>query len=222
MQPNAERVDPAVHSFVGPVLGDRSHQGSWTRPPGADRVLLVSLGSEFTDHPDFYRRCVEAFGDLPGWHTVLQVGRHIDLDALGEVPAAVEVHRWVPQLAVLEQVDAFLTHAGMGGSSEGLHSGTPMIAAPQAADQFDNADRLVELGVARRVDSATVTAEQLRTTLLDLVADPRVRERADAVRREVRRDAGADRAADLVEAELRDRPQPGVLTSSISQPGPVA
>jgi MGT family glycosyltransferase len=202
MQPHADRVDAGAHSFVGPILGDRSHQGTWVRPEHAEEVLLVSLGSEFTDHLDFYRRCATAFGDLPGWHTVLQVGRHVDPAALGELPASIEVHRWVPQLSVLQQADAFLTHAGMGGSSEGLACGTPMIAAPQAADQFDNADRLVALGVARRVDTATATAEQLRAALLGLVDDPAVRARAAGIARELREQAGADRAADLVEAEL--------------------
>jgi len=202
MQPHADRTDPDVVSFVGPVLGDRSDQGTWTRPEQAEKVLLVSLGSEFTDHPDFYRRCAAAFGELPGWHTVLQVGRHVDPGALGELPATVEVHSWVPQLAVLEQADAFLTHAGMGGSSEGLYCGTPMIAAPQAADQFDNADRLVTLGVARRIDSDTVTVAELRAALVDLVGDPDVRRRTAELRRELREQAGADRAADLIEAEL--------------------
>ncbi|WP_041841340.1 macrolide family glycosyltransferase [Actinoplanes friuliensis] len=199
MQPQADRVDPKVYSFVGPILGDR---GTWTRPAGASQVLLVSLGSEFTDHPDFYRRCIEAYGDLPGWHTVLQIGKHVDPAVLGAVPASVEVHPWVPQLAVLEQADAFLTHAGMGGSSEGLFTGTPMLAAPQAADQFDNADRLVELGVARKVDTTTSTAAELRAALLALMADGAVLRRSASLRAELRAQAGAAHAADLIEAEL--------------------
>ena len=140
LQPHADRVDPAVHSFVGPILGDRAEQGSWRRPATADKVLLVSLGSAFTRRPEFYRRCVQAFGTLPGWHTVLQIGAHVDPAELGPVPGSVEVHRWVQQPAILEQADAFVTHAGMGGSSEGLYAGVPMIAVPQAADQFANAE----------------------------------------------------------------------------------
>jgi MGT family glycosyltransferase len=199
MQPHADRVDERVCTFVGPVFGDR---GSWARPAGAERVLLVSLGSEFTDHPEFYRRCVAAFGDLPGWHTVLQIGRHVDVAALGPVPATVEVHPWVSQLAILREADAFLTHAGMGGSVEGLSCGTPMLVAPQAADQFDNADRLVELGVARRVDTATSTAAELRAALVALTGDPGVRSRASAIRDELAAESGAERAAALLEAEL--------------------
>ncbi|MEU4693504.1 macrolide family glycosyltransferase [Actinoplanes sp. NPDC023714] len=198
LQPNADRVDDEVYQFVGPVFGDRSHQGGWTRPAGAEKVLLVSLGSAFTDHPDFYRRCVEAFGDLPGWHTVLQIGKHVSPDQLGAIPDSVEVHDWVPQLAILDQADAFLTHAGMGGSSEGLWAGTPMIAAPQAADQFANAQQLAAIGVAEVVDAATVGAEDLRGALLRLTSGPAAAEAAK-IKAIVRAEGGARRAADAIE-----------------------
>jgi MGT family glycosyltransferase len=199
LQLNADRVDEKVFSFVGPLLGDR---GGWTRPAGAEQVLLVSLGSAFTDRADFYRRCVEAFGGLPGWHTVLQIGKHVDPAELGEIPASVEVHQWVPQLAILEQADAFLTHAGMGGSSEGLWCGVPMIAAPQAADQFANAEQLAALGVAQVVDSATVTADELRTALVQLTGDRAVADRSQKIKQEVRANGGAARAADLIEGVI--------------------
>ncbi|GAB2588208.1 macrolide-inactivating glycosyltransferase [Paractinoplanes abujensis] len=199
LQPNADRVDAGVFDFVGPVLGDRSARGTWTRPTAAGKVLLVSLGSAFTNHPDFYRRCVEAFGALPGWHTVLQIGDRVDPAHLGAVPASVEVRSWVPQLAILEQADAFLTHAGMGGCSEGLSCGVPMITAPQAADQFQNAEQLSTLGVARTIDLATVTPAELREHLLTLTADPAVRTRCAEIEAQVRAEGGAGRAADLIE-----------------------
>jgi MGT family glycosyltransferase len=205
LQPNADRVGPQ-YAFVGPCLGPRPAQGEWTRPAGAERVLLVSLGSAFTDHPDFYRRCVAAFGDLPGWHVVLQIGRHVDPAVLGDIPATVEVHPWVPQLAILEQADAFVTHAGMGGAVEGLWTGTPMIAAPQAVDQFANADALVAAGVARRVDSATVTAEELRAALLELTGSAEVAARSAEIRRELREEGGTARAVELVEQQLAAAP----------------
>ncbi|MFJ4793016.1 macrolide family glycosyltransferase [Kitasatospora purpeofusca] len=203
LQPCADRVDTDRITFVGQCFGDRSRQGGWQRPAGADKVLLVSLGSAFTDRPAFYRACVEAFGGLPGWHVVLQIGRHTDRAALGEVPANVEVHRWVPQFDVLAQADAFVTHAGTGGASEGLFHGVPMIAVPQAVDQFANADSLVALGVARRLDTEDATAGALRSALLELTGDPAVAGRLAAERASARAEGGTARAADLVEAELK-------------------
>ncbi|MEU4119146.1 macrolide family glycosyltransferase [Kitasatospora sp. NPDC028055] len=202
LQSALEEIDPEVFSFAGPCLDNREHQGSWTRPQGAQKVLLVSLGSAFTHQPAFYRACLEAFGDLPGWHVVLQVGKATDPAELGPIPANVEVHPWVPQFAVLRQADAFITHAGMGGCSEGLYCGLPMVAVPQAADQFDNADRLVELGVARRLDTEQATAEALRSAVLELTTDPAVAARLAELSAEVRAGGGASRAADLIEAAL--------------------
>ncbi|GGT31367.1 macrolide-inactivating glycosyltransferase [Streptomyces kurssanovii] len=201
LQPNADRVDESVYSFVGACQGDRASQGEWKRPADAEKVLLVSLGSSFTKQPAFYRECVKAFGDLPGWHMVLQIGRHVDGSELGELPGNVEVHSWVPQLSVLRQADAFITHAGAGGSQEGLATGTPMVAVPQAVDQFGNADMLVGLGVARRV-ATEAPAEELREAVLSLASDPEVAARLASIRAEMAGEGGTRRAADLIEAEL--------------------
>ncbi|MBD0706994.1 MULTISPECIES: macrolide-inactivating glycosyltransferase [unclassified Streptomyces] len=202
LQPHADRVDESVYTFVGACQGDRAEQGDWQRPEGAEKVLLVSLGSAFTKQPGFYRDCVEAFAELPGWHVVLQIGKFVDPAELGPLPPHVEVHSWVPQLAILRQADAFITHAGAGGSQEGLATATPMVAVPLATDQFGNADMLRSLGVARRLPLAEVTPERLREAVLGLVADPEVARRAHEVRKSMRREGGTLRAADLIEAEL--------------------
>lgn len=205
LQPNADRVDESVYTFVGACQGDRTAEGDWTRPAGAEKVVLVSLGSAFTKRPDFYRACVQAFAGLPGWHLVLQIGRHVDPAELGDVPANVEVRSWVPQLAVLRQADLFVTHAGAGGSQEGMATATPMIAVPQAADQFGNADVLQALGVARHVPAEEATAGTLRAAALALVDDPEVARRLKAIRADMAEEGGTRRAADLIEAELHAR-----------------
>ncbi|MFH8839248.1 macrolide-inactivating glycosyltransferase [Streptomyces sp. NPDC017868] len=202
LQPHADRVDESVYTFVGACQGTRTEQGDWQRPAGAEKVVLVSLGSAFTKQPGFYRDCVEAFAGLPGWHLVLQIGRFVDPSELGELPPNVEVHPWVPQLAILRQADAFITHAGAGGSQEGLATATPMVAVPQAVDQFGNADMLQSLGVARHLPMEEVTPERLREAVLSLVDDPQVARRAREIQDAMAREGGTLRAADLIEAEL--------------------
>ncbi|KND26084.1 macrolide family glycosyltransferase [Streptomyces acidiscabies] len=197
MQPQADRVDTSTVTFVGPCFDPA--EGNWARPADAENVLLVSLGSAYTRQPEFYRQCLAAFGDLPGWHVVLQIGKYTDPADLGAIPANVEVHPWVPQRAILDRADAFVTHAGMGGCGEGLLAGVPMIAVPQGAEQFMNADRLVELGIARRLDTADATAEALRSALLELTIDPEVARRSAELQAAARKEGGTPRAADLVE-----------------------
>ncbi|MEF9881061.1 macrolide-inactivating glycosyltransferase [Streptomyces sp. P9-A4] len=202
LQPHADRVDRSVYTFVGACQGTRAEQGEWRRPEHAEKVALVSLGSAFTKLPGFYRDCVEAFAGLPSWHLVLQIGKFVDPAELGELPPNVEVHSWVPQLAVLRQADAFITHAGAGGSQEGLATATPMVAVPQATDQFGNADMLQSLGVARHLPMEEVTPGRLREAVLALSGDPEVARRAREVQESMRREGGTIRAADLIEAEL--------------------
>ncbi|CAM5340246.1 Macrolide-inactivating glycosyltransferase OS=Streptomyces antimycoticus OX=68175 GN=SSPO_063530 PE=3 SV=1 [Streptomyces antimycoticus] len=203
MQPNADRVNTEVVTFVGPCLGDRADQGGWERAAETDRILLVSLGSTWTKEPGFYRACVAAFGDLPGWHVVLQIGEFVDPADLGEIPANVEVHSWIPQLSVLRKADAFVTHAGAGGAQEGLACGVPMVAVPQAVDQFSNADTLEALGVGRHLPKEEATAQALRKAVLDLTSDPEVARTSARLRAEVRAEGGTGRAADLIEDALR-------------------
>jgi MGT family glycosyltransferase len=201
MQPHADKVDPRRYAFVGPALDVRAHQQQWPVP---DRpVRLISLGSAYSAPPAFYRACLDAFADLDR-DVVVKVGPAIEPDALGPVPQNASVHRWVPQLSVLGHASAFVTHAGMGGCSEGLWHGVAMVAVPQAVDQFGNADRLVELGVARRLD-VDATADELRPAVTGLEASPEVAARCAALRADLRAAGGAAGAADIIEAEAAGR-----------------
>lgn len=207
LQPHADRVDESVYTFVGSCRDGRAtDRETWRRPAAAEgrKLLLVSLGSTFTKQPAFYRACVEAFGNLPDWYVVLQIGKFTDEAELGEVPDNIEVHRWVPQLEILRQADAFITHAGAGGSQEGLATATPMVAVPQAVDQFGNADVLASLGVARHVPMEEADAKTLREAVLGLLADPEVAVRLEAVRTGMAAEGGTRRAADLIEAALSE------------------
>lgn len=186
--------------FVGPMLSERAFQGGWS-PPDDRPVLVISLGSAYNDRRDFYRRCLEAFGGMDR-HVVLSVGRGIDPAELGEAPENFEIHQWIPQLKVLSHADAFLTHAGMGGVMEGLHHGVPLIAAPQAVEQFANADRIEQLSLGVQVDSGTVSPDELRDALSKVTKDPDIRWNVDRMQQEIRESGGLTRAADRVESLL--------------------
>ena len=197
MQPNADRVDPRVYTFVGPALDRRT--GEW--PASREPLVLVSLGSNYTRQPAFYRVCVEAFAPL-GWRVVIAIGNYVSPEEIGEIPPTVELHRWVPQFAVLGVASAFVTHAGSGGCSEGLYQGVPMIAVPQAVDQFGNAALLESLGVGKYLPQEEASPETLRAALLELTGSPEVAARCVELRDEVRSEGGAAGAAELIESLL--------------------
>ncbi|OLL76088.1 putative glycosyl transferase [Pseudonocardia sp. Ae168_Ps1] len=199
MQPHADRVDRERYTFVGPVIGDRSHQGLWPKP--RNPLLLVSLGSAYNDRPRFWRDCIAAMHGT-GWATVLATGPHVDRADLGEIPGDVVVREWVPQLAVLAQASAFVTHAGMGGCSEGLWHGVPMVAVPQAVDQFGNADVIAGLGVGEHLPVGEVTPESLREAVLRVSSSEDVARRCAEQKAVARAAGGAAQAADVIESLL--------------------
>jgi UDP:flavonoid glycosyltransferase YjiC (YdhE family) len=80
------------------------------------------------------------------------------------------VERYIPQSAVLPYCDLVVCHAGSGTMLGALSHGLPMLLLPQSADQFDNADRCVEQGVAIRLMPDEVDREAILTTVRALLS----------------------------------------------------
>lgn len=203
LQPHPEKVDRSVYHFAGVAISDLQSEVDWNLPTDK-KVMLISLGSTFTRNVAFYRACIEAFGGLADWHVVLQIGPLTAVEELGDIPANFEVHSWVPQVAILKNAELFLTHAGMGGSREGLSLGVPMIAAPQAVDQFQNADSLVAAGVAVKVDGFEATAADLRAAF-EAVQQPTIRERSAEIALQMATQDGVQFSLDFIKALLGER-----------------
>jgi MGT family glycosyltransferase len=188
------------YEFVGPTINEHAEPG-WTKPPGDLPVLLVSLGTTVNNHPEFFRDCVRAFGELP-WHTVLTLGSRVHPDELGELPPNVEAHQWIPLGAVLRHARVFLSQAGMGSVMEALYYGVPMVAVPHHPEQSINSHRLLELGIGYEVAKHDVTPEALREAVLAVAGDELMAGRAAAMGKYVRASGGAVRAADVLEGRV--------------------
>ncbi|MFE6689615.1 macrolide family glycosyltransferase [Streptomyces sp. NPDC057743] len=212
LQPHPDRVDPTIYTFTGPCWNTHTPdpQPPWTRPPGTDRkrLLLISLGTLHTHAPDFYRACIAAFGNLPDWHVILQTGRHPTSPLPDALPANIEAHPWVPQRAVLDQADAFITHAGASSAHEALARGVPMVTVPQAADQFGNAALLTDLGIARHVPKTSATPETLRNAVLSLLNDPALPHHTTRILNHLSTEPGTPQATTLIESALPQPPSP--------------
>ncbi|MFF8841849.1 macrolide family glycosyltransferase [Streptomyces sp. NPDC015127] len=200
-QRRLETVAVKSAAFVGPVIGDRSFQGSWQPPADGRPVLFVSLGTVCVWPPEFFRACVDAFADLP-WHTVVSVGRSLDPLSLGPLPDNMEVHASVPQLRVLAHARAFVTHAGMGGTMEAAHHGVPMVAIPQTAEQQVNADQIEKLNLGVHLPPGRLSPRALREAVLHVASSPVIARGITAMRRHLDETGGATAAADALESHL--------------------
>lgn len=188
------------YSFVGPVLTERAFQSDWT-PTGEDPVVLVSLGTAYNDRPDFFRMVAASASGRP-WQVVMAIGDLVDPADLGTLPSNVEVHAQVPQLAVLRHAKAFVSHAGMGGTLEGLSFGVPLVAVPQMAEQRANADRIVELGLGRSIDPDDMSADAFWGAVSGVAEDPVIKNRLEEMRQQMGEAGGAQAAADEIERVL--------------------
>jgi MGT family glycosyltransferase len=202
-QYHGDRFDDR-YAFVGPCRRSSDAVSGWVPPASGRPVLLVSLGSIYNNHPEFYRSCLAAFADSP-WHVVLAVGERIDLAALEPLPGNVEVHRVVPQVEILGAATVFLCHAGMGGLMEAMQAGVPVVTVPQTVEQESNAVRVEQLGLGVRLDPPDLTPAALRAAVDRVVADPAFVQAVESMRREIVAAGGAARAADVVEALLPAR-----------------
>lgn len=188
-------------AFVGPCVGDRGFLGSWEPPTDGLPVVLVSLGAVFNQDEGFFRTCVEAFRGRP-WHAVMTTGGGVDREALGDLPPNVEVHDFVPHVAVLDHAALCVTHAGMGTVMEALRSGTPMVCVPGSALDRPTGWRVRELGLGTVLDPAELTPGALVDAITTVLGDPGVAARSDLMRKAVAEAGGTTRAADEVEQHL--------------------
>jgi UDP:flavonoid glycosyltransferase YjiC (YdhE family) len=118
---------------------------------------------------------------------------------------------FLPQTTLIPQVDAVITHGGNNTTTECLHFGKPMIVLPLFWDQYDNAQRVHELGFGVRLATYTFTNEAMDAALTT-VLDPVLRQRLTSVGERVRARDGLHHGADIIESVGREshRPYPAV------------
>ncbi len=93
------------------------------------------------------------------------------------LPENVSHFQYVPFGALLPKLAAFVHHGGIGTTSQALRAGVPQLIRPMAYDQFDNALRAINLGVASELLPSRYSAKTVAKALLHLTNNQQVRER---------------------------------------------
>ncbi|MEA2578525.1 MAG: hypothetical protein QOD78_2113 [Chloroflexota bacterium] len=106
---------------------------------------------------------------------------------------------FLPQPAILPQVDLVITHGGNNTVTEAFHHGKPMIVLPLFWDQVDNAQRVEETGFGRRLSTYGFRDEELTDAIDELLADEPLATRLAAMSTRIKSTSGTIRAADLIE-----------------------
>jgi MGT family glycosyltransferase len=172
----------ATFRFVGPSLDASARSVDFPfEALGDGRVVYISLGTINHQDTAFYQAAFAAFADYPA-QFVLSVGKHTDIASLGAIPANFIVRNYVPQLEILQRVDAFITHGGMNSVHEGLVYGVPEIVVPHQMEQLLNGIRVAEVGaglmLGEKPPYGRVTPAQLRAALDRILNEPSFRQQA--------------------------------------------
>lgn len=202
-QPDGEAFDP-TYQFVGPSVSSRRftpHSFDFPAIEGK-RPIYISLGTVFNDAIDFYKLCLEAFGNTA--HTVVMaIGNKVALSDLGDIPSNFIVQPYVPQTELLPLALLFITHGGMNSTHEGLYNGVPLVVIPQSADQPLIAERVARLGAGIRLHMPSLTAERLREAADEVLGRPSYKQAAAAIGETFRAAGGYRQAVDEIVAHIR-------------------
>jgi len=96
-------------------------------------------------------------------------------------------------------VDPVITHGGNNTTTEAFHFGKPMIVLPLFWDQYDNAQRMDELGLGVRLDTYRFTDAEMHGALDRLLGDARLGDRLQAAALVIQQRDGVRQAAGLIE-----------------------
>lgn len=213
--PRENAANIYVYPEVADYVADRPLDQSWHRiessvrrtdedyvvpPQVADRpadsgLVYLSLGSLGGADVELMQRLIDILAETRH-RFIVSMGPRADAIRLADnmVGAAT-----LPQTKVIPTVDLVITHGGNNTTTEALHFGKPMVLLPLFWDQYDNAQRMDELGLGIRLATYDCTPEELTGAVDRLLADTELRERLAATGATIRERDGLTRGADIIE-----------------------
>lgn len=187
-------LPPSFH-YVGPFR--RAASDEFLLPPTDGRpTAYATLGSIQGSRSGLFARIADAC-DRTGVRLVIAHGGKGGKE-LRSLPGNPLVFDWVPQDAVLRQVDLVIGHAGMNTSLDALLHGIPMIVAPLTFEQPGIAARIVRSGAGLMI-RPTAPARSFQSAIRHVLDDPSFKANAMKQAGGLRTAGGVSRAAELIE-----------------------
>lgn len=195
--PRRQPPAPTWHTLQACV---RATDDPWQPPAPDGRALIyLSLGSLGSADVELMRELVALLADTPHRYLVSRGPRQDEYTLAANMTGA----EFLPQTSILPHVDAVITHGGNNTVTECMWFGKPMLVLPIFWDQHDNAQRIDECGYGIRLPTYALTGASLTAAVTRLLTDERLRDRAAAAGRRLRRHPGTENAADLIERVAR-------------------
>jgi MGT family glycosyltransferase len=193
------RARPLAPTWHGLESSVRDTEEPWEVPAslrdGDGSLVYLSLGSLGSADVDLMRRLVDVLSRTRHRYIVSKGPRADEFD----LPDNMWGEARVPQTSIIPEIDLVITHGGNNTVTEALHFGKPMVVLPLFWDQYDNAQRMHDLGYGVRLRTYDFVDEELITSVDGLLADEVLRSSLDSLGDRIRDTEGTRRAADLIE-----------------------
>lgn len=134
--------------------------------------LVITAGTANAVSNAFFHAALQACRTL-GMRAIVVTANPAQLPAV--LPDGVIHTAYVPFAALLPRAAAFVHHGGIGSVSQAMRAGIPQLVQPMAFDQFDNASRVVQLGVGREILARHFQPERVARELTALLTDAKVK-----------------------------------------------
>jgi MGT family glycosyltransferase len=192
---------PSSHHFIGPSISKRKEWdidiSAIENQKGHRPIVLVSMGSVLPREPGFIDKVVAAFESLD-----IAVVVVTDPALRASWPENFFVYHYIPQLRVLQFVDAVICHAGHNTVCEALSVGIPLVTIPVAYDQSYVATKVTNSGAGLRLKYRRLSSEGLRSALMKILAEPGYKIAAQKIQQSFMDAGGEKYAAELITAQL--------------------
>ena len=200
--PRRDALGPTWHR-LGTSVRAMTEGETWDVPDhiraGRGALLYLSLGSLGSADVGLMQHLLDVLATTEH-RVIVSMGPLADQLRLRDNQAGAG---FLPQPAILPDVDLVITHGGNNTVTEAFHHGKPMIVLPLFWDQVDNAQRIHETGFGRRLRTYEFDDGELTGAISDLLADDELRRRLAAVSARSKANPGTIRAADLIERVAR-------------------
>jgi len=156
--------------FVGPCIDiARIHAANFdfSLIQKEKKHILVSIGTLLDGEAErFFNIIVEDFKDSP-YQIIVSAKPHL----FRNWPSNFIVQENLPQLEILKQVDAVITHGGANTVCESVGMGKPMVVLPMAFDQYHLAEQIQESHIGLRLKYKRLSPNDMKNAC-DEVLNP--------------------------------------------------
>jgi MGT family glycosyltransferase len=163
--------------------------------PGDSALIYLSLGSLGGADVELMQRLVDVLATTRH-RFIVSMGPQADRITLADNMVGAQM---LPQTKVIPLVDLVISHGGNNTVTETLHFGKPLIVLPLFWDQYENAQRIDELGFGVRLDTYAFADAELTDAVERLLGDAALRARLAELGEAIRGRDGLRVGADVIE-----------------------